>query len=763
MKRKEVSMQHDVKLRSALAVLGLAMALGTTACQNGFMSIGQNDEEAEMVDGRKPGESPTGVPGIDDLVNPPEGCVPQDRFFMREVWAPAVKTSCMGCHNPQGAARESNFLLYGEGWGNYIELNMGILSEFAATKRDGESVLLLKPLGRVSHGGGAVIQEGDDTYNRLKAFIDRVESPVECAAANDEDFYQDVLFLDSEQTLRKATLSLAGRLPTDAELAGDMDTVLDSVMSEPEFEARLMEVFNDLLLTDQYLPGDTAIDLLDEDVFPNARYYENIGDDQARNDERDRANDAIAREPIMLMMHIIKNNRPWTEILEADYTVVNPFSARVYGIDAEVTFNDPNDPNEWVEARIPGQPHAGVLTTPTYLNRYPTTDTNRNRHRSAIFYKYFLATDVLKLAERPIDPTQSDLSQNPTLFDADCTVCHHAVDPIAGAFQNWDERGRYMPRETGWYTDMLPPGMENKTIPSDQWGESLQWLASQSVSDSRFALSAIEHAYRMLTGQDPLTLPTDATRADYDAAFRAYEVQHEYFKQLSDKFVESNYDFKTLIKEVVKSPYYRAWNARSVSPKRQSELAELGTARLLTPEMLHRKIIATTGTEWRVNDRPVLMSTNEFKLLYGGIDSISITTRMKALNPLAASIARRMSNEVSCLATAQDFSRPQEERFMFPNVTLDDTPNSNEAAIRENIKHLHWQLLGEKLEDGDPELERAYTLFRDVWQDGQNNDYGTGLPGMCQGDNVGDDPNYTVRSWMAVVSYMLSSYKFLHE
>lgn len=756
---------YDVKLKSALAMLGLALvAVSTTACQNGFMSVGQNADDGEMADGRNPGQPGTGTDGtIDDLVNPPEGCVPTDRFFMREVWAPAVKTMCQGCHNPQGAARDSDFLLYGEGWGNYIELNMNVLAEFAKTKRDGESVLLLKPLGAVSHGGGAVIAEGDDTYNRLRAFVERVENPVECSAANDEDFYQDVLFLDAEQTLRKATLSLAGRLPTEAERQGNIDEVLDAVMSEDGFETRIVESFNDLLLTDMYLAGDTALDLLDEDLYPNARYYESIGDDDARNQEMNLANDAIAREPIALIKFIIENDRPFTDIVEADYTVVNPFSAKVYGIDAEVTFNDPADPNEWVEARLPGHPHAGVMSNAVFMNRYPTTDTNRNRHRSAIFYRYFLATDVLKLADRPIDPTQADLSQNPTLFDAQCTVCHEVVDPIAGAFQNWDDNGNYNPRDNGWYTDMLPPGMEGSNIPSDAWGESLSWLATRTATDPRFVQSAVEHAYRMLTGEAPLTLPTDATRADYEASFRAYEVQYEYFKQLGQKFVENNYNFKTLIKEIVKSPFYRAHNARSVSPKRQSELADLGTARLLTPEMLDRKITALTGVEWTANNRRVLLDTREFKLLYGGIDSNSITSRMKELNALAASIARRMSNEVSCQATANDFVRPTEERLLFPAVTVDDTPDTNDAAIRANIKHLHWQLLGEKLEDGDPELERSYNLFRDVWQDGNSNDYGDALPGACRADGLDNDPNYTVRAWMAVVSYMLSSYAFLHE
>lgn len=745
------------KLNRALAMMGLVLAVTSMACQNGFMSTDVNaNDGADKTDPTAPG------PGeLPDTTDGPRGCTPDDRFFMREVWAPAVKNSCFACHNEQGAARDSDFVLYNQGWGNYIERNMAVLTEFAQTKRDNESVLLLKPLARVSHGGGAVIAEGDDVYNRLKAFVQRSENPSTCSAANDDDFYQDVVFLDDAQTMRKAALSLAGRVPSQVELdSGNLDAVLDQLMGEPAFEQRLTESFNDLLLTDMYLPGASAIDLVDEDMFPDVRYWESINDQDARNAERNRVNRAIAREPIELIKHIVREGRPYSELLTANYTMVNPYSARAFGLD--VTFLDDTDENEWVEAQIPGYPHAGVLTTVTFLMRYPTTDTNRNRTRSATYYLYFLSTDILKLAERPIDPTQADMSQNPTLFDAQCTVCHDVMDPVAGAFQNWDVNGHYAPREAGWYLDMLPAGIEGVMVPSDRWGESLSWLASRAADDPRFVESAVHHAYTLLTGQSPLSLPTDATRADYEAAFRAYEVQYEFFKQLGIQFKENGFDFKVLLKEIVKSPAYRATNAGSVTPKRQLELANFGTSRLLTPEMLNRKIIATTGIEWRNNNRNVLLNTNEFHLLYGGIDSNTVTKRMTEPNALAASIARRMSNEVGCRATVLDFSKPSEERMLFPGVDIASTPVDS-AAIRSGIQHLYWQLLGEVYEVTDPEIDRAFELFSDIYEDGNANNYGNQLPNVCRVDGLESDPDYTVRSWMGVVSYMLADYGFLHE
>lgn len=748
-----------------LTLFMVVAAFATTGCEKGLFSLNMDGEEVEFA---KPGvETKEDDPTTPEVEGEVEGCIPNDRFFLREVWAPAVSNNCAACHNQQGSAKDSEFVLYNSGWGNYLEANFRVMSDLAKTSRDGESILILKALGRVSHGGGAVMQDGDATHQRLKAFVNRVEQGAACESANDAEFYQDVTLLDQQQVLRKSTLSLAGRLPTQAEYdaveSQGLEAVLDQVMSEDGFYTRMTESFNDLFLTDMYLPGDDAVELLDEDIFPDRMWYEDIGDDDQRRAARDATNDAIARESLQLIRHVISQDRPFTEILTADYTLVTPFSARAYGIMDSVSFNDENDENEWVEAQIPGQPHAGVLSTATFLNRYPTTDTNRNRHRSTIFYKYFLATDVLKLAERPIDPTESDLSNNPTLFDAQCTVCHEVVDPVAGAFQNWNDDGMYDPMDN-WYTDMLPPGIEDDKISQTDAPESVRWLASETVTDPRFVQSAVEHAYKILTGDEPLTFPNDPTRASYEAEFHAYEVQYEFFKQIGKTFVESNYNFKVLLKEVIKSPYYRADEVDSnITPERQLELKSIGTARLLSPEQLHRKIEAVTGTEWRVNNRSVLLDTREFNLLYGGIDSRSITQRMTAPNALASSIARRMSNEVSCLATARDFGREEGERVLFPHVTLEDTPDSNSAAIRENVKYLHWQILGQKLEDGDPEIERTYNLFNDIYQDYRDGEYGDGLPNMCEANGVDDDPNRTVRSWMAVVSYMLSTYDFLYE
>ena len=86
-----------------------------------------------------------------------------------------------------------------------------------------------------------------------------------------------------------------------------------------------------------------------------------------------------------------------------------------------------------------------------------------------------------------------------------------------------------------------------------------------------------------------------------------------------------------------------------------------------------------------------------------------------------AAVATRMAIEVSCSATAFDFTRPAAERLLFPLVEVEDTPDFNEGAIRKNIVHLHDRILGETLEVDDPAVDATFALFYDTWTQGQKN------------------------------------------
>lgn len=776
-------LQRDAHARvRALLALSL-LGLPTAACYGGTAHSPGDDDDPEGGDGGDTGDAPE--------LDAPDACVDIDDYFREQVWAPVLKQKCYACHNPAGAAKASDLVLQGTDFPGYLDVNRQTVANLAQLEIDDTSLLLLKPSAVIEHGGGAQIEIDGPEYAALAEFVERSKAPVHCVDDRDiRAFYADLSLLDEAETTRKAVFLLAGRLPTEIELAvveaagfEGLDEVLEQVTHEEAFYDRLIEIYNDVLHTDAYLAGDDAVDTVDTQKFPNARWFDDLPEDDVAA-ARNATNDAIAREPLMLIDWVVRHDEPFSTILTANYTLANPWSARSYDIPMD-RFVDPADANEWVPIQFPDFPHAGLLTTSVFLNRYPTTETNRNRARSRVLYKFFLATDVLRLAVRPIDVTSID-DFNPTLYNPNCSVCHDNVDPIAGAFQGFDELGRYRPSDEGWYSDMRPPGLGDAQIPFDQSKRALQWLAPWLVRDRRFALAVVHTMFTGLTGQEPLTEPIDEAAPDYLQRIGAYEAQDYTFGQIADAFMADNWELRTVLKALVKTEWFRARGTDvPLSDTRTTELQDMGTARVLSPELLHRRIQATTGIPWRKGGTSVLLSADYYRFFYGGIDSASVTQRLTEMNGVMANIADRMANEVACSVTAFDFGKPVADRMLFPLVERTDLPGTpqGDAAIRANAVHLHEQLLGESLDEDDPEIQRTVGLFEALLADGHarmadttNGRMTPSIAAACQavvhpttGDplpeeqQVTEDPDYTVRAWMGVVTYLLGDYRFLYE
>lgn len=717
-----------------------------------------------------------------------ERCVDDETFFEARVQPAVIDALCVSCHTASGAAGGSDLVFVGPIVPDYLEENREALADIAGYQRDGQSIVLLKPSGRVEHGGGTVAAVGSEPYLILEEFVARLSDPVVCDDVSEPETDDGVLTLDSRAALRRVSLLLLGRIPTDDEVAavrsggdGALRTVVRAMMDDEVFVERVAEMFNDALLTDRYLAGTRGVQLLDGDRFP-MRYWYEAYDDGREGPFRAALNEAVAREPLALIEHIVRTDRPFTELLTADYVMVNDYTARSYGLsDAEPDLDDPAS-HVFRAARLEGQSHAGVLTTTAFLNRFPTTPTNRNRHRARVFFDRFLATDILALADRPIDPTVSDY-HNPTLNDPTCTVCHAMLDPVAGAFQNWDDGGHWGPRDEGWYPEMDIPGFGDLELPAVERGAALGWLAEQAVRDRRFTLAMVHIVWRALMGQEPLRRPGD----DSDSvALAAWEAQRSLFDEVAAAFEAADHDIKVLVLELVLSDAVLASAADEATAP--GPLLTAGPARLLTPEELSRKIESTTGYPWRNRaiDRDYLL--DRYRLLFGGIDSDAVIDRLRDPNGIILAIAERMAYDVSCRITVRDWSLDAADRRLFPFVETTFVPETADgfaipeaqARIRQNLVYLHDRLLGEQLDPDSEEIDATYALFYDVWADGisayRAGDVSRDLPWQCRsrqnfwtGEDlpldrrIERDDNYTVRAWMAVTAYLLGDYRFLYE
>ncbi len=791
-----------IVLRAALAALPLA------GCYGGETATGMDEVGATMMGATDPGttagpDTPTTsgtAPGTgsdtgeDNTTGPAPDCYSTRDFFADKVWAPLMSSNCAMCHEPTGVAAEkgAKFRLLTAVYPGFIEANLENIRSPRGYEYEGIPLPLAKPTAVVDHGGGMVLQEDSELYDNVAELLVQLDDPVECPVTPPSAAFPDVELLTPAQTLRKAALHLLGRPPTADETAAveaggepALRDALDVFMTENAFYDRLADIYNDVFFTDTYLVRD-GVGTLNSATpdWPNVlKYFDKVT--PLPPEQMARIKRAVSREPLSLVQYIVRNNLPFTDILLAPYTVFTPDSAFLYGDDAK--FEDPAHPNELQPGTLKVtrgdkelmSPHAGVLTSPMWLNRFPTTPTNRNRHRARKVYDQFLATDVLALASQAIDPAAGSAFANPTRDASECAKCHRVVDPIAGAFQMFDKNNQeFLLDPPVWYPEMFAPGYGNELMPTDQFKTGVQWLAKRVAEDPRFALATTYTVFRALTGQKALPYPTDTKHPDYKQLLTAWETQDEALRAISGEFIAANYDLKLIFREVITSPYFRGVNmAKAPTDTRRAELIAVGTGRLSTPELLTRKIQAIAGVRWGGVGTDLL--TNEYKILFGGIDSFDVTQRLTDINQIMAAVATRMAVEVACTATAFDFGKPPAERLLFPLVEAVDTPDFNEEAIRANLVHLHARVLGDEVAPDSKEVDASYTLFHETFVQGvknmadmtENNSLGacqaikdpttnTDLPPERQ---VKTDDTYAIRAWQAVVIYLLSDYKFLYE
>ena len=128
------------------------------------------------------------------------------------------------------------------------------------------------------------------------------------------------------------------------------------------------------------------------------------------------------------------------------------------------------------------------------------------------------------------DPVALADTNNPTMNNPACTVCHESLDPVAGAYQSFGDRSTYLdqyvamdslpdsykypewhggePGSTGyqqgdtWYRDMRAPGFDGEVAKGQR--DSLQWLGYRISRDPRFAAATVRFWWPAIFGADPL-------------------------------------------------------------------------------------------------------------------------------------------------------------------------------------------------------------------------------------------------------------------
>ena len=742
-----------------------------------------------------------------------------DTFFVDEVWGKVGVQKCLTCHKAGGDAEKSKFILFdprrvqGKAQEEAMRHNRDEFARMAVLKDKDQARLLQKVVGGLDHGGDDVLKPDSTEYRILASFVRRVNAPqggpltdITPVDPKVPPFFDGIVMLDNRRLLRRVTLSLAGRLPTDTEIAAvakdglnAIPAILDTVMKEDAFYDRIREGFNDIFLT-LGVDGNADQTVLSYEHFEKTRHWYQKHDLSHIKDEAERrkagyklADDyrkALLDESMKLIEHIVRNDRPFTEIVTADYIMVSPYTARGYGIFDLVKekFKNADDPFEYIPVKLKAligrskdqnqesttgfYPHAGLLSTFQYLTRYPTTETNRNRLRSRMYYQHFLGVDVLELAARVSDAAAASAKYEiPTMQASECVVCHKTLDPVAGMFQDYwrfADLGVYGKRKGGWFKDMFGPGFEGEPLPTSERWRSLQWLGERTAEDPRFAVAMVEHVYYVLTGRKVLLPLKDLEDPLYAAKRRAYQEHRRQAEAIAARFSKSGFNLKGAFKDWIVTDFYRADGPATTlkDPHRRAELDDVGLVRMLSPEQVERKLAAVFGERWG-------KLTEQMAMLYGGIDSKEVTERATDPSGAMGAIQRTLSNDVACKQVARDFARPATDRRLFsriePNVLPGASPEGD-AAIRKVIAHLHEKVLGRYDALDSAEVGRTFKLFAGIVNDAKEQ---KGVEKQeiyhCRPGNRDTsgaavaDPHYTIRAWRGVVTYLLRRQEFLYE
>ena len=497
-------------------------------------------------------------------------------------------------------------------------------------------------------------------------------APLEPAAARAEP-------LTPVQHLVRASMALRGVRPSLDELAAVQEDpawlapIVDTYLDSPQFGATVREMH-----AEQFLIGVDA-------AFYPAGFPAR---DELAGMEVQALNERIVEAPLRLIEHVVMEDRPYHEIVTADYTVADRVTATVFGI----PYDDAGP--EWQVTRYDdGRPHAGILSDSFLYTRHSSTFSNRNRGRAATISRSLLCYDFLS-RQVEID-TSIDLGDDEAVANAirenhACASCHQTLDPLAAHFS--EIFPLYVPFQIETYPfevwENPYAGIMRTTAPGffGTHSSGLRDLGVLVASDPRFALCTSRRFFSYLAQVEP------------DA------VSYETVDQLDTVFLNSGMSAKELARAVV---FSEAFTAARASDRQTDEEAEsvrgLMKAR---PEQLARMVEDLTGYRWQTSlafdygigriGRIDLMTDSffGFEVLAGGTDAQSVSRPAHTQTSTSALVMRALAAHAAPAALG----------------TI-DAGLTEEAAVRAQLVRLQLRWLGETHEPTDPAVDEAWTLW----------------------------------------------------
>jgi len=483
--------------------------------------------------------------------------------------------------------------------------------------------------------------------------------------------------------LSRASVALRGVRPSLADLQtvrddpSRLDGLIEGYVDSDDIGPAIRHMHGEWLLTDVFLS-----------YFPAG--YAAVG--ELSDVDAHQLNLAVTEGTARLAEHIVLDDRPYTELVTADYIMANPLTAVVWGLELEG--------EGWQEARFEdGRPHAGLLSDPNYYTRHASTDTNRQRARGAHITRALLCHDYMRREVRvPEGVDLTDGGDRAIQDNAVCVSCHNTLDPMAGAFA--ENVGVIVPQYTRRYPiETWDPSLADDYDPIYFYGipaHDIIDVGEIIAEDSRFARCAIRRHYGQLMAMD------------------ADDVPDSVVDELLPVWQGQGGQVRPLLAAIATSDAFA-----SSGPVERSDGVAAEGLRRATPWHMQRVMEELTGFRWdmdvdynlgygRVGEVELADNiTFGFRVHSGGADGFDIWDPMRTANPTTLLVMREVAGMAAKKVVADDLYGDGSPRLL----TRVSTDTTDENSVREQLVDLHLRLHG-KVEAADgPAVTASWTLF----------------------------------------------------
>lgn len=221
----------------------------------------------------------------------------------------------------------------------------------------------------------------------------------------------------------------------------------------------------------------------------------------------------VQDEPVRLWCYVAFQNRPFQEILTADYTV--------------------NAQMEKV-SRPPHHGKTGVLTTPGFIQGKPGLPHYNYAAQVAMLFLGF----VFEVPPDIVELREGITALGTTDPNSVCYSCHKILTPLAFQRLNWDDDGNFRLKND----DGLPIDASDQQVSEDYPfpGNGLEAFATQAVRKERFFRTMFNTHVHFFFGRP----------------MRFREDERVLYKRLWEDTHASNFTIRSLIRSIVTSPEY---------------------------------------------------------------------------------------------------------------------------------------------------------------------------------------------------------------